>query len=63
MKILANITCYNISGHALKSWKVAALKLVQKASHAPDFSCSQLIINKFQILRPATPWKRVKKEQ
>lgn len=53
------LTCYNISEHGLESWEVAALKLVQKPCHAPHLYCSQLIINVFQILIPAIPWRRV----
>lgn len=61
-KYLRVLTCYNISEHGLESWEVAALKLVQKPRHAPHLYRSQLIINVFQILRPAAPgeeWTQV----
>lgn len=58
MKILF-LTCYNIPAHGLESWEVAALKLLQESCHAPHLYRPQLVINVFQILRPAAPWRRV----
>lgn len=49
----------DISEHGLESREVAALKIVQEPRHAPSLYGSQLIINVFQILRPATRGRRV----
>lgn len=57
-KHLTVLTCFNVSEHGFESWQVAALKSVQESSHAPHLNCHQLIINVFQVLTPARPWRR-----
>lgn len=54
VKLPQHLTCLNIHEHSVEGWDVAAPDSLQHLYHVADLLGSQLVVNAFQVLTPAT---------